>query len=59
MFFSVGGLVTVMRRSIETEMKLEMARDIFIVLISFCLITLLLAIIVKFKCTNATKSYKV
>ena len=59
MFFSVGGLVTVMRRSIETEMKLEMTRDIFIVLISFCLITLLLAIIVKFKCTTATKSYKV
>ena len=60
MFLSIGGLVTVMRASIDMEVKLEMSRDIFILLTVFCIATLVLTLMAKLRCTaNAKKSYKV
>merc|ERR1712242_38139 len=54
MFFSLGGLMTMLRGSVELGVKVVMARDIFI-----CLLPLTLFIIQRLACSHPVHTYQV
>ena len=59
MFFSLGGLMTMLRGSVELGVKVVMARDIFICLLVFCLLTLTLFTIQRLACSHPVHTYQV
>ena len=58
--FSLGGLMTMLRGHVEPEVRVQMARDIFICILSFCLVTSILFIVRRLpSCSQPVNSYKV
>merc|ERR1719512_170493 len=58
--FSLGGLMTMLRGHVEPEVRVQMARDIFICILGFCLVTSILFILRRLpSCSQPVNSYKV
>ena len=58
--FSLGGLVTMLRDHVELGVRVQMARDIFICILGFCLVTAALFFLRKVSaCSHPVNTYKV
>ena len=58
--FSLGGLVTMLRDHVEQEVRVQMARDIFICLLGFCLVTTALFFLRRLSsCSHPANTYQV
>ena len=58
--FSLGGLVTMLRDHVELGVRVQMARDIFICILGFCLVTAALFFLRRLSaCSRPVNSYKV